>query len=370
LKFNFYLPKSPKNIYFLQKFDMQMGNHKDDYLNSNLGTDEILSCLQIGKLLTSTLDLSTILELIISKMSQLVEAENWSLLLKDENSEELTFDVVVGIDKESVKDIRIPLGVGVAGKVAESGESIFIADALNDPRILRKVDTKTGFKTKSLICIPLKIHGKVLGVIEIINVEDIEKFKAKKFPSLSILSDYAAIAIENSQYIKKIQRLSITDEYTGLYNARYMHEILPRLIQESESKKQRFAVAFMDVDNFKLVVDTFGHLSGSKVLDEIGKTVSGCLGENDILIKYGGDEFIIILQGIDKFQAIKLLKKILKKIKYSTYLESENVSIKVTASFGLAIYPDDARTKKDLLIRADNNMYKIKKSSKNDIGFN
>ena len=149
-----------------------------------------------------------------------------------------------------------------------------------------------------------------------------------------------------------------------------MHEILPRLIQESETKKQKFAIAFMDVDNFKFVVDTYGHLSGSKVLDEIGKTVSACLSEKDILIKYGGDEFILILQDREKFQAIKLIKKILKVIRFSTYLRSENVSIKVTASFGLAIYPDDAQTKKDLLIKADNNMYRIKKSTKDNIGFN
>jgi diguanylate cyclase (GGDEF)-like protein len=330
--------------------------------------ENLMPCLQIGKLLTSTLNLSKILELIMIKISQLVEAENWSLLLKDEETGDLRFEVVVGIDMEQVKNIRIPLGKGIAGKVAQTGDPIILEDAQNDPRVFRKVDQKTGFITKSIICLPLKIHGKILGVIETINIGDMEEFKQKKLPMLSILADYAAIAIENSQYMSKIQRMSITDEYTSLYNAGYMHQILPGLIKDADESGKKVAVVFMDIDNFKNVVDTYGHLSGSMVLKEIGEVIAGCLTEKEILIKYGGDEYIIIMPERDKSGALTLTKKIQDKIRGKLYLQTESHPVKLTASFGLAIYPDDADSKKDLLLRADGSMYKVKKSTKNDIG--
>jgi len=226
----------------------------------------------------------------------------------------------------------------------------------------------TGFTTESVICIPLKIHGTILGVIEVINVDDIEYFKSTYLPILEILADYAAIAIMNSKYFSKIQRMNITDEYTGLFNARYLHEILGQLVAKYPKQIKSLAVIFMDVDNFKNVVDSYGHLSGSKVLKEIGQTISDCLSAGDILIKYGGDEYVIILPRCNKQNALKVAEEIRQAISSSIYLKSETKGIQVTASFGLAIYPQDAKTEKELLIKADNFMYGIKKTSKDGIG--
>jgi diguanylate cyclase (GGDEF)-like protein len=340
--------------------------NSDALLENN--NPDLIPCLQIGKLLTSTLDLNEILELIMIKISQLVEADNWSLFLRDEETGDLKFEVVVGLDKEKIKDTRIPAGKGIAGLVAQTGDPIYLADASNDPRVYREIDLITGFKTKSIVCIPLKIHGRILGVVEIINVENMEDFKRIKIPLLSALTDYAAIAIENSQYTSRIQHMSITDEYTGLYNARYMHQILPGLLQDAEKNSKKLSVVFMDVDNFKNVVDTYGHLSGSMVLKEIGQTMSAQLAPGDILIKYGGDEYILIMPNRDKTSAIAITRKIQQAIRRTTYLKSEKDPIKVTASFGLAVFPDDAQNKKDLLIKADSSMYRIKKSTKNGIG--
>jgi diguanylate cyclase (GGDEF)-like protein len=342
---------------------------QDNSSNTNaLKSNALLACLQIGKILTSTLNLNEILELIMSKVSQLIEAQNWSLFLIDERTNELTFEVVVGIDKELIKNMRIPIGQGIAGIVAQTGEPLFIADAQNDPRLNRKVDQITGFTTESIICIPLKIHGTILGVIEVINIDDIEYFKSTYLPILEILTDYAAVAIMNSKYFSKIQHMNITDEYTGLFNARYLHEVLAQLVTDYQQKIKSIAVIFMDVDNFKNVVDSYGHLSGSKVLKEIGQTITDCLGDRDILFKYGGDEYVIILPHCNKQNALKLAEEIRQAISNSTYLRSETKGIKVTASFGLAMYPQDAKTEKELLIKADNFMYCIKKTSKNGIG--
>lgn len=331
-------------------------------------TRALLACVEVGKLLTSTLNLQEILKLIMVKVSELIEAQNWSLLLKDEASGELTFDIVVGINKELIKGIRFAPGEGIAGHVADTCTPMFISNVQDEPRFNRKVDEVTGFTTKSICCIPLNIHGKILGVIEIVNVKNMAVFVSKYLPILEILADYAAIAIENSQLFAKIHRMSITDEYTGLYNARYLHHILDDLIRKGYGQEEGLGVVFVDVDNFKDVVDKYGHLLGSQVLREIGQTISSCLFEEDILVKYGGDEYIVLLPGRNRQEATKLAEKILQSIRTSSYLISEAQPAKLTASFGIAMYPEDARTKKDLLILADNAMYTVKRSAKGGVG--
>jgi diguanylate cyclase (GGDEF)-like protein len=329
----------------------------------SLRESTLIACLQIGKSLTSTIDLDAILNLIMNKISELVPAENWSLLLFDEEGKELGFYIAVGIDFDKVRNIKIPVGRGIAGYVAETGQPAFVSDVSHDPHFNDKVDRITGFVTRTIICLPLVVHKNVLGVIEIINVDDLDEFRNTYLPILSIFTDYAAIAIENARHFTQIKRLSITDEYTGLYNARYLHSILDQLL----ARHDRMAVVFVDIDNFKHVVDTHGHLAGTRVLEEIGRTIAGCLDQTELLIKYGGDEFIIILPGCDKSSARDHVQKILQEIRDRIYLESASEPVRVTASFGIAMYPDDATTKRDLLLKADNLMYTIKRTTKNSV---
>lgn len=336
--------------------------------NTEYETSALASCLEVGKLLTSSLNLQEVLELIIVKISQLIEAQNWSLLLKDEKSGKLTFKIVIGVEKELIKGIQMARGEGIASYVAETGKPMVLPDVQNEPKFDRKVDEITGFKTKSIICIPLQTHGKILGVFEIVNVKNISYFESRYLPILTILADYAAIAIENSQHCDRIYQMSRTDEYTGLHNARYLHQILDEMILEASYTDRTFAVVFVDIDNFKSVVDTAGHLLGSQMLKEIGQTISSCLFEQDILIKYGGDEYIIIFPDRGRQEVTALTEKTLQTIRETTYLASEAHPVNITASFGIAMYPEDARTKKELLMLADDIMYTIKRTTKDSVG--
>ena len=124
-----------------------MPGEKQDVKDPLQETKTLMACVEVGKLLTSTLNLREILELIMLKVSQLVQAQNWSLLLKDEKSNELIFEVVVGINKELIKEIRLKPGEGIAGHVAETGKPIYLSNAQNDPRFNPKVDNRTGFTT-------------------------------------------------------------------------------------------------------------------------------------------------------------------------------------------------------------------------------
>lgn len=343
-------------------------NKKTPQAKLAFDSEALIDLVQVGQLLTSTFDLDKILELIMEKVSQLVEADNWSLLLKDEETDKLTFKVVVGSKEKTLKGMSLPPGEGIAGCVARSGTAEFVEDAQTDPRLFRAADRFTGFVTRSVACIPLTIHGECLGVIEILNIEDMKYFKTNELPALIVFADYAAIAIENSRYFSRIKQMSITDEYTGLYNARFLYDFLNRVINESARNNTETAVVFIDIDNFKNIVDKHGHLLGSRILKEIGETILDSIGGDDILAKYGGDEYVIVLPGRGKETAREVIERVQEAVRAQEYLASIGRSVKVTASFGIATYPQDGKTVKELLLAADQQMYRVKNSTKDGIG--
>ena len=203
--------------------------------------------------------------------------------------------MTVGVDPESVKGIRLRLGEGIAGTVAQTGRPIFIPNVDQDPRFSARVDTATGFDTRSIIALPLLVRGEVIGVFEVINVEDQKFFREKYLPHLTILADYVAIAVDNVRNLQKLQARTYIDEVTGFYNTRYLSLALDHLIPRIHQQGGQFSVVFLDLDNFKAVVDGHGHLRGSKVLGEVARVIHSVLGPDDSLVRYGGDEFLILL---------------------------------------------------------------------------
>ena len=323
----------------------------------------LMTCVEIGKALTSTFNMDQILIIILKRLSELIKAKNWTLFLLDSKSKKLYFEVVVGLDKGSLADVRIPLGEGIAGTVAQTGEPILVPDVQKDPRFSSRVDDLTGFVTRSIICLPLKMQGSVIGVIEIINPEDRSLFQENYMPLLTILADYVAIAIHNARTYRKIESLSVTDDVTDFYNSRFMHQHLDQLLHQG----QEVSLVFLDVDDFKEVVDTHGHLLGSKILREAAKVISSSLEDDDRLVRYGGDEFVIILPAHDKPAAFDKVVTIRKALADAIFLQENGLEVKLTASFGIANYPGDAADKKELLQLADNSLYQSKDLGKNSI---
>lgn len=321
---------------------------------------QLMTCVEIGKALTSTFNMEQILIIILKRLSELVRAQNWTLFLLDSEHRELRFEVVVGLDKNSLTDVRIKLGEGVVGTAALTGEPVLVPNVSMDSRFSSRVDSLTGFVTHSLICLPLKMQGSVIGVIEVVNPEDIYLFRPDFMPVLSILADYVAIAITNARNYKKIETLTITDDVTGFYNTRFLHQHLDRLLHPDAAKGREVSLVFLDLDNFKQVVDAHGHLLGSKVLKEVARVIAENLEEDDCLIRYGGDEYVIILPDQDKRQALDKVIALRKALSEAAYLQDEGLQVKLTASFGIANCPHDAKDKRELLIIADNSMYRSK----------
>ena len=326
-------------------------------------TEQLMACVELGKAVTSTLDRGQILRIILNRLSQLIHALNWTLYLVDEEARELRFEVVVGLEGIDFKDIQLKIGEGLAGQVAATGEPILIRDVREDTRVDRRVDTCTGFTTRSLITLPLKLGDRVIGVLQIINPEDQELFEESYLPILLILSDFVAISINNAINHEKIEKLAVTDDVSGFYNSRYLHLKLDEII----SSKQTTSLVFLDMDNFKRIVDTYGHPMGSKVLKEVAQVIGSHLGQDDFLVRYGGDEYVMVLPGAEKKEAREKVERIHTALNETSFLVEDGHDVRVTASFGIANFPEDAQDLKGLLHSADVSMYISKDRGKNAI---
>jgi len=329
-----------------------------------LTASELLSCMELGKALTSELHSEDLFSKILHKISELLPAENWSLLLLDEATGELHFEVSVDLDLEKVRDVRLRLGQGIAGKAALEQEPVVIEDVTKCEFFSGQVDQISGCSTRSIICVPLVFGGRTVGVIEVVNPKNLE---GDPLPLLSIIADYAAIAVENMRRYREIQNLAIHDDLTGLYNTRHLYRVLGSLVRMAEETKDSFSLIFMDIDHFKHVVDTYGHLKGSQAIQEVARTIRECLAEPAFGVAYGGDEFVAVLQGFDKPQALKKAEEIRSRMKQTVYLANHGHQVSLSASFGIATFPDDAGDVTGLLALADRAMFDVKEKGKDAI---
>ncbi len=166
---------------------------------------------------------------------------------------------------------------------------------------------------------------------------------------------------------EKFRRQAIHDNLTGLYNTRYLYTALSELISESADTGRPFSLIFMDIDDFKSVVDTHGHLSASRALQELAGTIRSTLHEPAYGVAYGGDEFVVVLPGINKRQAFDMAERIRSRMKETVYLSKIGADVKLRASFGISSFPDDATSLSELLSLADEAMFHVKESGKDSV---
>jgi diguanylate cyclase (GGDEF)-like protein len=328
---------------------------------------EVAVFQELGKALTSSLQLDQVLRTIMEKIDEFLRPDNWSLLLLDEAKQELYFELAVGKASQALKDVRVKIGQGIAGWVAQHGETVVVPDTSKDTRFFSKVDEKTKTETQSIVAVPVKFRDTCLGVIELINCIGPEGFDPRDLKLLEALSDFAAIALENARHVKRIHELTITDDCTTLYNARHMGFILETEIYRSQRYNYEFSIVFIDLDHFKQVNDTHGHLVGSRLLAEIGNSLKGHCRLIDFAFRYGGDEFVILLPQTSKENAINVARRLHKLIREMVWLSEEGLNVHVTPSVGIASYPVDSRTKEGLLHLADEAMYLVKNTNRDSV---
>jgi diguanylate cyclase (GGDEF)-like protein len=320
----------------------------------------------VVKTANSILEPAKVVELVMEKIRLLIPSEAWSLMMVDEETQELTFEAALGAKSPQASSQRLRMGEGVAGWVAKTGKPTIVNDAPNDPRFATKLDNRSRFATRSILCAPLVSRGRTIGVLEIINKRE-GRFTRADLDLMLTLVEPCAIALENAILFQRTEQLTITDDLTKLFNSRYLNLYLGREIKRCKRHGIPLSIIFLDLDGFKGINDQYGHLAGSGTLTEVGGILAEGVRESDILARYGGDEFVAVLPETPASGAIVIAERLRRSIEENRFLHSMGLSARISASFGIASYPDHALTPEALIQKADQAMYRVKEREKNGI---
>jgi diguanylate cyclase (GGDEF)-like protein len=229
------------------------------------------------------------------------------------------------------------------------------------------VDKVTGLGVRSVLALPVINKKKTVGVLEWLNKKNGGDFTKQDLQLASRWTDQAAIVIERSNLYQVMANLAVTDDLTKLFNFRYLDQALEAEIKRCRRYKSTVSVIFLDLDRFKLVNDNHGHLMGSKTLKEVAHILVDNLRDVDIIARYGGDEFVVVLPYTPSDVAYKITLRLQRAIQQYRFLSDEGLSLNVTASFGLAGFPQHASNKTDLIRLADQAMYEAKNRGRDRI---
>jgi len=320
---------------------------------------------EVARALTQTLELEEILLTIMEKMAQFFGPERWSMLMVDEKAQQLYYAIAVGEDSASLKGLRVPLGEGVAGWVASTGNPLVVPDVSLDAQWSAFSRAHPDLRIQSIACVPVRSGNQTLGVIQLLNTKlDLESEYSISF--LRILCDYAAIAIQNARSVQLIHELTITDDCTSLFNARHLYTMLDEQVAIAAGKRDhQFSLLFVDLDHFKEVNDTHGHLVGSRLLAEVGSLMKRVLGPENACFRYGGDEFVALLPGLAKQGAIDATMRLWEALRKEQFLSGAGLNLALAGSFGLATYPEDGNSVQAIIRAADTMMYAAKTTRDN-----
>lgn len=335
-------------------------------------------------------DLKLLLGEILTWANKLVPSESGSILLDDpalkwdvHTEDRLYFAACFGKGSSTLVNTFISSSSGIAGETYRSGSPYISRDVLNDSNFYPAVADRINFKTRSIICAPIVVEESAIGVIELINRKDGLNYNGDDLSLLRIFAGYTATLIINAVIARGFEELSRRDELSGLFNDRHFFHVLEGEVGKAVRTGSEVSIIFFDLDHFKEVNDTHGHLAGSAVLREVGDILREIFhGTNAVSARYGGDEYAVIMPGLNKKEAALYAEHIRSNIVNNTFLRDKvpgigvplNIRGLITCSIGVASLDRNWRRRKslrekaDALIRAaDRAMYQAKELGRNRI---
>ncbi len=335
--------------------------------------------------------LDQVLKEILSKANQFVPSEAGSILLDDPirkkekvQYQELVFAASFGVGSTNLPGLQLPINAGIVGATYLSGKPYLGRNLSIVKRFEPKRDQVSRFRTRSIICAPIIIEKSVCGVIELINRKEKKNFTEEELKLLEIFAGYTSTLIQNVLYAKTHIEISKMDGLTGLFNDRYFYERLDKEIKNAKRRREHdLVLLFLDLDHFKEINDKYGHLTGSKVLQDVGGILRANVPSNGTTVsRYGGDEFTIIFSRTSLYESKQVALAICEAIRKFTFKsvpsypkrKPDLLKDRLTCSIGLVSLKEhvgyDISTPKarHILIRsADAAMYDAKMSGKNKV---
>lgn len=299
---------------------------------------------------------------ITAEASFLVNAERCSLMLPGDTREVLRVSAVQGTDKNLIGGMKMKVGHGIAGKVYAKGEPILI-DSEEQIRGYECLP-RDRYKTKSALSLPLKLEDEVIGVLNLTDKSNGESFTEKDLETLSLFAFQAALILKLSHCYRlseEMRELSVTDFLTGLFNRRYFNIRIEEELQRVKRSGEGFALAILDIDNFKLFNDTEGHLAGDTMLKCISAVLKRTTRAQDILVRYGGEEFAVIMPKTSRDDAFHAAERMREAVRTMILPEWKKYPKKlVTISAGVVTCCSAAGTVEEYIENADKALYMAK----------
>ncbi len=314
---------------------------------------------EIGKLIGSDLDPGILLSRIAELVCQLIDAKACSVMLLDANRKRLLAKAAYGLRTERMHTLSFQVGEGVAGWVVETGEPALIDDVAKDSRFLPLPGNQTPIS--SMLCIPLIARGERVGVVTATS-ERTGAFDKNHLELVRFIATTIALDIENV----RLHRVAVTDPLTGAYNREFLIQRLPQEIEATIDRDRPLSIAMVDIDHFKAVNDQYGHGVGDIVLAEVARRLRGAIRGGDLLVRYGGEEFLAVLPKADAGRAWEVGERMRQRVCERAFDIGDGMALLLRTSVGIAQWRT-GENMGDLIERADEAMYSAKHLGRNRV---
>ncbi len=324
-------------------------------LRRRLARADVLA--EMIRAVNSTLDPEHVADAIVVRAAGWVPAPGWLVLAADDAGR------VRSMAGRGLTPSLEMAALAVGGWVMRNAQLFCSADVSADHRVADSA-------TASAIAFPLECRGRTVGAL--VGIDRAASVREPKFApgalaALLAALEPGAIALDNALRLERVEALSVTDDLTQLYNSRYLSQVLRRETKRASRSGRPLSLLFVDLDGFKSINDTHGHLFGSRALVEAASVIRASARETDMVARFGGDEFALVLPDTGSEGAVSVGERVRDKIAAWRFLQGDGLSISLTASVGVATLPDVAASADQLLQAADNAMYWVKDHGKNGI---
>ncbi len=328
-----------------------MGKHKSDL--GGIDRRELEVLFQVSRIIQLTEDPEETFKALLGTIKDAIPYQNATLFLMSKSEGELTNAITVGSAVDLIPDVKFDHGLGFSGWVAKEKKPVLIKDL----RANRRGELP---EMASFLSVPLIVQQEIIGVINLSHSKP-NSFDEDDLRLLSLISGQAASAIHKHLLYKEMETLAITDSLTSVFNRRHFQERLAGEAARARRYRQDFSIVLIDIDNFKRFNDTCGHSVGDAILREFAALLRRCARESDVVARYGGDEFILLLPCTPGDKAMAAAQRIKAVIEKCTFPRRK----KLTVSMGVASFPRDAEDGAETVSRADEALYAAKRLGRN-----
>jgi diguanylate cyclase (GGDEF)-like protein/putative nucleotidyltransferase with HDIG domain len=321
---------------------------------------EVYALYEIARTFGTSLNVEHTLEILVDKVGHVVPFDTCVVYIYDDTKGYATARHVVGKNAQKLATRSLALGEGVTGFALANRRAV---NQLHPSLDFTDINPEAGIKYRSMASLPLFKDGVLLGALSVYSNE-LEQYTDDHMRLLETVTRLASDALGNAMQHAEAESNALTDPLTGLPNARYLSLRFDEEASRARRTDRGFQVMMLDLDEFKNVNDTFGHKTGDKMLREVAHIVAGQLREYDFLARYGGDEFVALVQEVVGSQVDELCLRIENAVSKFSLMVGRNRYARVGISIGTATFGIDGETLDQLVVAADQEMYRMKSSHK------